>query len=159
MKTLKDFDYDLWAIEENDKKRYFARVKATGEETEIDLNVMRLLLSQEKQMRREYARQQIEGTILSLNAISATQPSGKHRRQDYQEIETAYEELKKQDKKVSEDDALDSLRAAVRTMIRVCNNFIENFPRLVTEQAYKHKLVEIMQEAKSYIKELEGDAK
>ncbi|HHU06770.1 MAG TPA: sigma-70 family RNA polymerase sigma factor [Clostridiaceae bacterium] len=69
MKTLKDFDYDLWAIEENGKKRYFARVKATGEETEIDLNVMRLLLSQEKQMRREYARQQIEGTILNLNAI------------------------------------------------------------------------------------------
>lgn len=69
MKTLKEFDYDLWAIEENGKKRYFARVKATGEEAEITIEVMRLLLSQEKQMRREYARQQIEGTILSLNAI------------------------------------------------------------------------------------------
>ena len=31
MKTLKDFDYDLWAIEENGKKRYFARVcQVTG---------------------------------------------------------------------------------------------------------------------------------
>ncbi len=69
MKTLRDFDYDLWAIEENGNKRYFARIKATGEETEIDIEVMRLLLSQEKQMRREYAKQQIEGTILSLNAI------------------------------------------------------------------------------------------
>lgn len=53
MKTLKDFDYDLWTVEESGRKRYFARVKATKEETEISLEVMRRLLSQEKQMRRE----------------------------------------------------------------------------------------------------------
>lgn len=69
MKTLKEFDYDLWATEENGKKRYFARVKATHEETEISLEVMRLLLSQEKQMRREYERQQNSGTILSLDTV------------------------------------------------------------------------------------------
>ena len=48
MKTLKEFDYDLWAIEENGRKRYFARIKATGEEAEVSLEVMRLLLRQEK---------------------------------------------------------------------------------------------------------------
>jgi hypothetical protein len=69
MKTLKEFDYDLWAIEENGRKRYFARIKATGEEAEVSLEVMRLLLSQEKQMRREYAKQQTIGPILSLDAI------------------------------------------------------------------------------------------
>ena len=69
MKTLKEFDYDLWAIEENGRKRYFARIKATGEETEVSLEVMRLLLSQEKQMRRAYAKQQNIGPILSLDAI------------------------------------------------------------------------------------------
>ena len=69
MKTLKEFDYDLWAIEENGRKRYFARIKATGEETEVSLEVMRLLLRQEKQMRREYAKQQIIGPVLSLDAI------------------------------------------------------------------------------------------
>ena len=47
MKTLKEFDYDLWAIEENGRKRYFARIKATGEEAEVSLEVMRLLLRQE----------------------------------------------------------------------------------------------------------------
>ena len=47
MKTLKEFDYDLWAIEENGRKRYFARIKATGEETEVSLEVMRLLLNQD----------------------------------------------------------------------------------------------------------------
>lgn len=72
MKTLKEFDYDLWATEENGQKRYFARVKATHEETEISLEVMRLLLSQEKQMRREYAKQQNEGPTLSLDSISAS---------------------------------------------------------------------------------------
>ena len=69
MKTLKEFDYDLWAIEENGRKRYFARIKATGEETEVSLEVMRLLLRQEKQMRREYAKQQTIGPVLSLDAI------------------------------------------------------------------------------------------
>lgn len=69
MKTLKEFDYDLWATEENGQKRYFARVKATHEETEISLEVMRLLLSQEKQMRREYAKQQNEAPTLSLDFI------------------------------------------------------------------------------------------
>ena len=69
MKTLREFDYDLWAIVDNGKKRYFARVKATGEETEITLDVMRLLLSQEKQMRREYAKRKTVGTVLSLEAI------------------------------------------------------------------------------------------
>lgn len=69
MKTLKEFDYDLWAIEENGRKRYFARIKATGEETEVSLEVMRLLLSQEKQMRREYAKQQTIGPVLSLDAL------------------------------------------------------------------------------------------
>ena len=68
MKTLKEFDYDLWAIEENGRKRYFARIKATGEETEVSLEVM-LLLRQEKQMRREYAKQQTIGPVLSLDAI------------------------------------------------------------------------------------------
>ena len=76
MKTLKEFDYDLWAIEENGRKRYFARIKATGEETEVSLEVMRLLLRQEKQMRREYAKQQTLGPVLSLDAIRAYDPIG-----------------------------------------------------------------------------------
>ena len=69
MKTLREFDYDLWAVMDNGKKRYFARIKATGEETEISLEVMRLLLSQEKQMRREYAKLKNFGTVLSLDYV------------------------------------------------------------------------------------------
>ena len=35
MKTIKEFDYDLWAVDVEGKKQYFCRVKATGEECEI----------------------------------------------------------------------------------------------------------------------------
>ena len=56
MKTIKGFDYDLWAIDVNGKKQYFCRVKTTGEECEISLECMRVLLAQEKAMRRRIAR-------------------------------------------------------------------------------------------------------
>lgn len=71
MKTLKEFDYDLWAVEENGKKRYFARVKATGEVTEVGLNVMRFLMKTEKKMRRKYAAMMETGGMpLSLDQVS-----------------------------------------------------------------------------------------
>lgn len=52
MKTLKDFDYNLWTTEENGIKKYYVRTKTTGEVTEVDAGVMRLLRSEEKKMRR-----------------------------------------------------------------------------------------------------------
>lgn len=56
MKTIKEFDYDLWAVDVEGKKQYFCRVKATGEECEISLECMRVLLAEEKAMRRRIAR-------------------------------------------------------------------------------------------------------
>ncbi len=70
MKTIKEFDYDLWAIEENGVKRYFVRVKQTGEESEISHDVMKVMLSEEKRIRREM--QKLRGnSILSLDCISS----------------------------------------------------------------------------------------
>ena len=69
MKTLKEFDYDLWAINDNGRKRFYVRIKETGEETEVSQDVMRYLMSQEKQMRRAYLKQQDEGELLSLNTL------------------------------------------------------------------------------------------
>ena len=56
MKTIKEFDYDLWAVDVEGKKQYFCRAKATGEECEISLECMRVLLAEEKAMRRRIAR-------------------------------------------------------------------------------------------------------
>ena len=44
MKALKEFDYNLWTTEENGVKKYFVGVKATGEVTEVDAEVMKVLL-------------------------------------------------------------------------------------------------------------------
>ena len=68
MKTLKDFDYNLWATEENGIKKYYVRTKTTGEVTEADAGVMRLLRSEEKKMRRYIKEQNILGTPLSLDS-------------------------------------------------------------------------------------------
>ena len=52
MKALKEFDYNLWTTEENGVKKYFVGVKATGEVTEVDAEVMKVLRNEEKKMRR-----------------------------------------------------------------------------------------------------------
>ena len=59
MKTLKEFDYDLWTTEDGAEKKYWARVKRTGEVTEISHEVMMFLRSEEKRMRRELHEQRI----------------------------------------------------------------------------------------------------
>ena len=68
MKTIREFDYDLWTTNEDGRKRYFARVKKTGEVTEISLEVRRYLMSLEKQMRREEIQKGF-GTIMSLDTM------------------------------------------------------------------------------------------
>lgn len=67
MKALKEFDYNLWTTEENGVKHYWIGVKATGETTEVDLAVMRLLRNEEKKMRRELEEREQIGTVLSLD--------------------------------------------------------------------------------------------
>ena len=69
MRTHKDFDYDLWTTGENEAKRYWVRIKATGEVTEVSHDVMKLLRKEDKRLYREYEESQNLGiTILSLDA-------------------------------------------------------------------------------------------
>lgn len=57
---------------------------------------------------------------------------------------------------VDENSMLGSLRGVANTMIRGCNRCFEMFPTLLTEQAYRRQVVEILQEPKAYILELEN---
>lgn len=73
-KTPVEFDYDLWTTEEG---KCMVRVKATGETTEVDREVMKTLRNEEKKLRRSMTGAPIEGaedgetaTILSLDYIS-----------------------------------------------------------------------------------------
>lgn len=70
MKALKDFDYNLWTTEENGIKKYFVGIKATGEVTEVDAEVMKLLRNEEKKMRRHIEEEIELGTPLSLDSAA-----------------------------------------------------------------------------------------
>ena len=50
-KTPIEFDYDLWTTEDG---KCMVRVKITGEVTEVDRKVMRILRAEEKRIRRSY---------------------------------------------------------------------------------------------------------
>lgn len=70
MKSLKEFDYDLWTTNENSVTKYWVRIKSTGEVTEVDIKTMRVLRNSEKTMRRQIVDEQENcGTILSLNKL------------------------------------------------------------------------------------------
>ena len=69
-KTPDNFDYDLWTTEEGGIKHYWARVKKTGETTEVSHEVMLFLRREEKKMRREVERAIKSGSILSLDVCA-----------------------------------------------------------------------------------------
>ena len=56
----------------------------------------------------------------------------------------------------SEDSILETLHGAVVDMIRVCDTLFSDFPRLLLDNAYKAKVIAIMQEPKNYILQIEG---
>ncbi len=66
MKTPIKFEYDLWTTEDG---KCMVRVKATGEVTEVDREVMRLLRAEEKRLRREIQAEQDNGVELSLDVL------------------------------------------------------------------------------------------
>lgn len=70
MQAVKEFDYHLWTTEENGIKKYWVKVKETGEVTEVDVNVMRLLRREEKKLRRALEGQEAAGVVLSLDCVS-----------------------------------------------------------------------------------------
>ena len=70
------FDYDLWTTEDG---KCMVRVKATGETTEVDREVMKALRNEEKKLRRSYdtggasdsedSEDAQPSTMLSLDAV------------------------------------------------------------------------------------------
>jgi len=70
MKTPRGFDYDLWTTGEGEEKKYWVKIKATGDVAEISHEVMKYLRSKEKHMRREAAEARNGKTPLSLNVIA-----------------------------------------------------------------------------------------
>ena len=71
-KTPIAFDYDLWTTEDG---KCMVRVKRTGEVSEVDRKVMRILRAEEKRIRRSYSSDNSSededgsDTVLSLDAM------------------------------------------------------------------------------------------
>ncbi len=75
-KTPIEFDYDLWTTEDG---KCMVRVKLTGEVTEVDREVMKILRAEEKKLRRSYGPgnttedencvEKTSDTVLSLDAL------------------------------------------------------------------------------------------
>ena len=61
MKALRNFDYDLWTTEEGQEKKYWIRVKATGEVTQVSHEVIAYLRNEEKQLRRDMESERARG--------------------------------------------------------------------------------------------------
>ena len=73
-KTPIEFDYDLWTTEDG---KCMVRVKSTGETSEVDREVMKLLRNEEKRLRRSMSGVPVAGsedgeeaTLLSLDYVS-----------------------------------------------------------------------------------------
>ena len=66
MKTPKEFDYDLWTAGEGTQKKYFTRVKRTGEVCEVSHELMKFLRSEEKRQIRELEQ---SGNLLCLETV------------------------------------------------------------------------------------------
>ena len=75
-KTPIEFDYDLWTTEDG---KCMVRVKSTGEVTEVDHEVMKILRVEEKRLRRSYgsdstsededSAEETSNPVLSLDAM------------------------------------------------------------------------------------------
>ena len=76
-KTPVEFDYDLWTTEDG---KCMVRVKITGEVTEVDREVMKILRLEEKQMRRGFTSSDPDDakpqTILSLDVVNEEDVEG-----------------------------------------------------------------------------------
>lgn len=71
MKTHSTFDYDLWTTDENGEKKYWTRIKSSGEVTEVSEEIFRYMNSEDKKIRRQINETiDVTGTVYSLDAIN-----------------------------------------------------------------------------------------
>lgn len=148
MKALKEFDYNLWTTEENGSKKYFVGIKATGEVTEVDAEVMRLLRNEEKKMRRYIEKQNEYGTLLSLDSYSGEVKSEAWMTDHYDLVADVQTEM-------MEADFISSLPPMQKAVYEYCikyggapSSFADK--RGITKQAVSNTLRKIREKAKIF---------
>ena len=148
MKALKEFDYNLWTTEENGNKKYWVGIKATGEITEVDIEVMKLLRCEEKKMWRYIEKQSKFGAPLSLDKI-ADEPSNEEWLTD------SYDLCNDVQTEIMESAFIGTLSPLQKSVYEYCIRRVGNPTNFATEkgiskQAVTNTLRKIREKAKKY---------
>ena len=83
-------------------------------------------------------------------------PPTNSRREAIRQIEEISAEMERPKSPVTEDSILCSLDGEVVSFIEVCDNFFQQYPRLLSDAHYKHEVIRIMQKLSQYVRKLEG---
>lgn len=83
-------------------------------------------------------------------------PPASSRREAIRQIEEISAEMERPKSPVTEDSILCSLDGEVVSFIEVCDNFFQQYPRLLSDTYYKHEVIRIMQKLNQYVIKLEG---
>ena len=83
-------------------------------------------------------------------------PSASSRREAIRQIEEISAEMERPKSPVTEDSILCSLDGEVVSFIEVCDNFFQQYPRLLSDTHYKHEVIRIMRKLNQYVIKLEG---
>ena len=83
-------------------------------------------------------------------------PSANSRREAIRQIEEISAEMERPKSPVTEDSILCSLDGEVVSFIEVCDNFFQQYPRLLSDTHYKHEVIRIMRKLNQYVIKLEG---
>lgn len=125
---------------------------------ETDVAAIARASPEERRQKAEALRAKPDnGSVKARSSSSKSKPTtAKH--QELQEIRDIYTDMLPGDSSAptSEDSILETLHGAVTDMIRVCDTLFTDFPRLLEDRTYKARVIEIMQEPKNYILQIEG---
>ena len=83
-------------------------------------------------------------------------PPTNSRREAIRQIEEISAEMERPKSPVTEDSILCSLDGEVVSFIEVCDNFFQQYPRLLSDTHYKHEVIRIMRKLNQYVIKLEG---
>ena len=80
------------------------------------------------------------------------------KRAEIQKIAEISAEMERPKSPVTEDSMLHSLEGEVVSFIELCDHFFREYPRLLSDDHYRHEVIRTMQTLKQYIVTIEGGA-
>lgn len=83
-------------------------------------------------------------------------PKSSSRKADLAKIAEISAEMERTKAPATEDSMLRTLEGEVASFTGLCDHFFREYPRLLSDDGYKQKVIRILQELKNYISKIEG---